>query len=114
MFCSDRVILLISHSDVRLIVVFFNDTATTDIYTYGHTLSLHDALPISACGCTTSASMHRFRHANFPTPVPARPTTSERPAFVPVSAPAPASPDFCRYGFTVGSTPRSRAIGDLR
>src|SRR3546814_18740240 len=27
---------------------FFNDTATTWIYTYGHTLSLHDALPI--CG----------------------------------------------------------------
>src|SRR3546814_2914847 len=26
---------------------FFNDTATTDIYPYGHTLSLHDALPIS-------------------------------------------------------------------
>src|SRR3546814_13379901 len=25
---------------------FFNDTATTEIYTYGHTLSLHDALPI--------------------------------------------------------------------
>src|SRR3546814_6718796 len=25
----------------------FNDTATTEIYTYGHTLSLHDALPIS-------------------------------------------------------------------
>src|SRR3546814_12704751 len=27
---------------------FFNDTATTEIYTYGHTLALHDALPISA------------------------------------------------------------------
>src|SRR3546814_20332782 len=27
---------------------FFNETATTEIYTYGHTLSLHDALPI--CG----------------------------------------------------------------
>src|SRR3546814_3035274 len=27
---------------------FFNDTATTEIYTYLHTLSLHDALPISA------------------------------------------------------------------
>src|SRR3546814_1672388 len=27
---------------------FFNGTATTEIYTYGHTLSLHDALPISA------------------------------------------------------------------
>src|SRR3546814_15901315 len=26
---------------------FFNDTATTEIYTYRHTLSLHDALPIS-------------------------------------------------------------------
>src|SRR3546814_5412336 len=25
---------------------FFNDTATTEIYTYRHTLSLHDALPI--------------------------------------------------------------------
>src|SRR3546814_9607060 len=26
---------------------FFNDTSTTEIYTYIHTLSLHDALPIS-------------------------------------------------------------------
>src|SRR3546814_17574087 len=26
---------------------FFNDTSTTEIYTYCHTLSLHDALPIS-------------------------------------------------------------------
>src|SRR3546814_7727126 len=26
----------------------FNDTETTEIYTYGHTLSLHDALPIYA------------------------------------------------------------------
>ena len=25
---------------------FFNDTATTEIYTSGNTLSLHDALPI--------------------------------------------------------------------
>src|SRR3546814_15141839 len=33
-----------------LSVFFFNDTATTEIYTYSHTLSLHDALPIySAC-----------------------------------------------------------------
>src|SRR3546814_2098686 len=27
---------------------FFNEPATTEIYTYVHTLSLHDALPISA------------------------------------------------------------------
>src|SRR3546814_4629776 len=40
-----------------LCVFDFNDTATTEIYTYCHTLSLHDALPIcpqprrlSACG----------------------------------------------------------------
>src|SRR2546430_16444140 len=30
----------------RLLFFFFNDTATTEIYT----LSLHDALPISPCG----------------------------------------------------------------
>src|SRR3546814_394860 len=29
---------------------FFNDTATTEIYTYLHTLSLHDALPIYQIG----------------------------------------------------------------
>src|SRR5213594_628512 len=28
-------------------IFFFNDTATTEIYTSVHTLSLHDALPIS-------------------------------------------------------------------
>src|SRR5213075_3529680 len=39
-----------STSTVQLICVFFffNDTATTEIYTTRHTLSLHDALPISA------------------------------------------------------------------
>src|SRR5216110_1489966 len=31
-----------------LLFFFFNDTATTEIYTSSHTLSLHDALPISA------------------------------------------------------------------
>src|SRR5213075_1244793 len=30
-----------------LFFFFFNDTATTEIYTTRHTLSLHDALPIS-------------------------------------------------------------------
>src|SRR3990167_8432303 len=33
-----------SHSQISYAVFFFNDTATTEIYT----LSLHDALPISA------------------------------------------------------------------
>src|SRR3546814_4479890 len=31
-----------------VLLFFFNDPATTEIYTYGHTLSRHDALPISA------------------------------------------------------------------
>src|SRR3546814_7965661 len=31
---------------VLLGLFLFNDTATTEIYTYGHTLPLHDALPI--------------------------------------------------------------------
>src|SRR3546814_8421881 len=29
-----------------LVVYYFNYPATTDLYTYGHALSLHDALPI--------------------------------------------------------------------
>src|SRR3546814_20927077 len=32
---------------VLRVLCFFNYTATTEIYTYCHTLSLHDALPIS-------------------------------------------------------------------
>src|SRR5213075_1405780 len=34
-------------------VFFFNDTATTEIYTTRHTLSLHDALPISSAGLSS-------------------------------------------------------------
>src|SRR5213082_4274830 len=33
---------------IRYSFFFFNDTATTEIYTVSDTLSLHDALPISA------------------------------------------------------------------
>src|SRR3546814_2814426 len=33
-------------SSCCFIVFLFNATATTEIYTYGHTLSLHDSLPI--------------------------------------------------------------------
>src|SRR3546814_19012581 len=31
---------------ITLSCVFFNAAATTEIYTYGHTLPLHDAFPI--------------------------------------------------------------------
>src|SRR3546814_2753850 len=35
---------------INIVIIFFfvQDTPTTEIYTYLHTLSLHDALPISA------------------------------------------------------------------
>src|SRR3712207_8480156 len=38
-----------------LLFFFFNDTATTEIYT----LSLHDALPISDLACLHLARLHR-------------------------------------------------------
>src|SRR3546814_11822971 len=38
---------LVSTSYIFFFFFFFNVTATTEIYTYCHTLSLHDALPIS-------------------------------------------------------------------
>src|SRR3546814_14039661 len=42
--CSPRAVQSIT---LYICFFFFNDTATTEIYTYRHTLSLHDALPIS-------------------------------------------------------------------
>src|SRR3546814_12202432 len=39
---------MISNPSILCTFIFFcKDTATTDFYTYCHTLSLHDALPIS-------------------------------------------------------------------
>src|SRR3546814_19971440 len=60
---------------------FFNDTATTEIYTYLHTLSLHDALPISGPGAGAAARAgragDRFRQ---PDPQPVRiPPAHPRP-----------------------------------
>src|SRR3712207_7765924 len=56
-----------------VVVFFFNDTATTEIYT----LSLHDALPISSagrcatttrrCGCSPSAASSRPSRCPTPT-----------------------------------------------
>src|SRR3546814_16058298 len=39
---------------------FFNDTATTEIYTYGHTLSLHDALPIFGDAAAAAGERRQF------------------------------------------------------
>src|SRR3546814_15710972 len=44
---------------IFVLVCFFNDTATTEIYTYLHTLSLHDALPISGRPAQPAAAVCR-------------------------------------------------------
>src|SRR5213594_3434080 len=36
----------VAKTPLCMLFFFFNDTATTQIYTSAHTLSLHDALPI--------------------------------------------------------------------
>src|SRR3712207_7412125 len=53
---------------------FFNDTATTEIYT----LSLHDALPIS-CAPSAAAGSGRGRRGAPGAPVPARRRGRPRP-----------------------------------
>src|SRR3712207_7216029 len=65
--------------------VFFNDTATTEIYT----LSLHDALPISSAWPSTAVP--RWPPPSAPTPSPTRPPA---PADRPSTSPPP-SPDRC-------------------
>src|SRR3546814_5724676 len=50
-FFSYRTLLSLTCS-----LFFFNETATTEIYTYEHTLSLHDALPIYCPRATRSSA----------------------------------------------------------
>src|SRR3546814_18941691 len=57
---------LFTTRQLSYLVCFVNDTATTEIYTYLHTLSLHDALPISRVVTMRSsfiASSNRWRLA---------------------------------------------------
>src|SRR3546814_1884899 len=46
--------------DSTCVGVVFNETATTEIYTYLHTLALHDALPIYARSARTCAFRRIF------------------------------------------------------
>src|SRR3546814_1430723 len=48
---------------ISYVFYFFKDTATTEIYTYLHTLALHDALPICVLadnGEVPPKQMHRW------------------------------------------------------
>src|SRR3546814_19654588 len=51
-------------SSVLVFFFVFKDTATTEIYTYGHTLSLHDALPIYLDLPGTRLRLRRFRQGH--------------------------------------------------
>src|SRR3546814_20578566 len=57
---------------------FLNQTATTEIYTYSHTLSLHDALPLF--GSPTARSRGRFAVPDSRRRCPCRvsPVTNEK------------------------------------
>src|SRR5210317_1757717 len=57
--------LRIQEAFKQQVIVFFNDTATTEIYTLSYTLSLHDALPISSrrrhTRCLNSSHIQKSR-----------------------------------------------------
>src|SRR3546814_15849199 len=63
---------------VNCVIFFFNDTATNEIYTYRHTLSLHDALPI--CSTGPSALPIRIEHTIIMPAVMEPSMTSRAPA----------------------------------
>src|SRR3546814_13549019 len=73
-----------SHGAIYGWFFFFNDTATTEIYTYGHTLSLHDALPISRDCCPPPpAATCRPSWKRFPPPSAIRSGRSPRSSAAP-------------------------------
>src|SRR3546814_19094573 len=79
-FCSWLVFSLDRSSRASsLFMFFFNDTATTEIYTYLHTLSLHDALPISLrmADAIARAGGVPIRGAGLATTMFARPRSEE-------------------------------------
>src|SRR5881392_4498334 len=55
---------------------FFNDPATTEIYTTHNTLSLHDALPISVC-CSSARRRSSSRRGSCSTSPRSEEHTSE-------------------------------------
>src|SRR3546814_13298332 len=53
---------------ILMLMIFFNDTASPEIYTYGHMLSLHDALPSLRHALAHVATQHlaQERHRDPP------------------------------------------------
>src|SRR3546814_10134599 len=59
-----------------LVLFVFTETATTEFYTYLHTLSLHDALPI--CCCSAVLVPKTPRRPRSPAPASTKPGSSMR------------------------------------
>src|SRR3546814_18092714 len=67
------------------ILLFFDDTATTEIYTYLHTLSLHDALPRSG-GRSLPFADRRGRVLLLERHTQGNPIPLDRPCSLPVQS----------------------------
>src|SRR5881227_3003666 len=67
----------ISTQKYEVVLFFFNDTATTEIYTTVHTLSLHDALPTSSSRRCSSGSSTRSPGCSIARPPTATCSRSE-------------------------------------
>src|SRR3546814_17703468 len=90
---------------------FLNDTATTEIYTHGHTLSLHDALPICE---------HRQRHKRSLQPLGAvdlHRSAADDPGVIRLRLQNRACQQFAIYGsheFQVAAAPLARPEARLK
>src|SRR3546814_10894121 len=88
-----------------ILCFFVNDTATTEIYPYLHTLSLHDALPISLSSYALAAARHMHQYG----------TTREQLAEVAVAARkwAQLNPEaFTRDPLTIDDVLGARMVSD--
>src|SRR3546814_18635526 len=83
---------------------FLNYTATTEIYTYGHTLSLHDALPISARAARTPSGANSGPKSFVRTPSRRGPAAPTRTAIRGCAWPGTRTPT-PTYPKTMASTP---------
>src|SRR3546814_2091649 len=93
---------LVCYYSLYYLFCFFNDTATTEIYTYCHTLSLHDALPISLMPPATAKAKTTSRRM----PASGRARLGMAGCY---SAPAPAPPDGIHRTGAAAGVPRSGA-----
>src|SRR3546814_3926257 len=91
------------------VVIVFKDTATTEIYAYGHTLPLHAARPSSSTARIITAGSRPFRRANTTasqTPSSVTPTRIWLHSFA--TCPLPPGPQWVIVFPRVASTGRTR------